>query len=69
MSADWELLSLGMCVHMVAMKHDVKTGLDRLVSANCDQLRGQRVGLLCHAASIASDHRHITQVFEIAVST
>ena len=45
------------------MKHDVKTGLDRLVSANCDQLRGQRVGLLCHAASIASDHRHITQVF------
>ena len=52
-----------MCVHMVAMKHDVKTGLDRLVSANCDQLRGQRVGLLCHAASIASDHRHITQVF------
>jgi len=44
------------------MKPVVKTGLDRIIEMNFAPIRDRRVGLLCHAASIASDLRHITQV-------
>lgn len=37
-------------------------GLDRLAAEGCARLQGKRVGLLCHAASVASDLRHITQI-------
>ena len=40
----------------------VKTGLDRLAQTRCERLKGRRPIVLCHAASIASDLRHITQV-------
>ncbi|MEE2789263.1 MAG: DUF1343 domain-containing protein [Myxococcota bacterium] len=40
----------------------VKTGLDRLAETRCARLQGRRPVVLCHAASIASDLRHITQV-------
>ena len=39
---------------------DVRLGLDRLVDAGFSELKGARVGLLCHAASVGSDLRHIT---------
>ncbi len=45
---------------MLTMK--VLTGLDRLIDEKFSSLKGQRVALLCHAASVASDLRHITQV-------
>ncbi|MEZ4430842.1 MAG: DUF1343 domain-containing protein [bacterium] len=38
----------------------VRLGLDVLVDERFARLRGQRVGLLCHAASVASDLRHVT---------
>jgi uncharacterized protein YbbC (DUF1343 family) len=41
---------------------NTRTGLDRLIDEDFERLRGLRVALLCHAASIASDLRHITQV-------
>ncbi|MCA9544188.1 MAG: DUF1343 domain-containing protein, partial [Myxococcales bacterium] len=41
----------------------VKLGLDRLVEQDFAPVRGRRVGLLCHAASVASDLRHITRCF------
>lgn len=40
----------------------VRLGLDRLADEGCARLRGKRVGLLCHAASVASDLRHVTQI-------
>ena len=44
------------------MKHRIQTGLDRLIETECAQLKGRRIAVLCHAASVASDYRHITQV-------
>jgi uncharacterized protein YbbC (DUF1343 family) len=44
------------------MKPLVKTGLDRMIEMSFAPIRGRRVGLLCHAASVAADLRHITQV-------
>ena len=38
----------------------VRLGLDVLVDERFARLRGLRVGLLCHAASVASDLRHVT---------
>jgi uncharacterized protein YbbC (DUF1343 family) len=40
----------------------VQLGLDRLAAERCARLKGKRIGLLCHAASVASDLRHITQI-------
>ena len=37
-----------------------RLGLDRLVDDGFSDLTGARVGLLCHAASVGSDLRHIT---------
>ena len=37
----------------------VATGLDVLVSDRLDLLRGRRVGVLCHPASVTSDLVHI----------
>jgi uncharacterized protein YbbC (DUF1343 family) len=39
----------------------VRTGLDRLVAEGFASLRGKRVGLVCHAASVASDLGHLTE--------
>ena len=47
-------------------EHHSKTGLDRLIDDGCQMLHGRRIALLCHAASVASDLRHITQVFRDA---
>ncbi|MEZ4468988.1 MAG: DUF1343 domain-containing protein, partial [bacterium] len=44
----------------------VRIGLDRLAADGCAALAGLRVGLLCHAASVASDLRHITRIFRDA---
>lgn len=43
------------------MTPSVRLGLDQLVAEGFARLRGLRVGLLCHAASVGSDLRHITQ--------
>lgn len=48
---------------MTAQAEPVRLGLDRLAAEGCARLRGLRVGLLCHAASVSSDLRHITHVF------
>lgn len=39
----------------------VQTGLDVLIEEGFARLRGRRVGLLCHAASVASDLHHVTE--------
>ncbi len=39
----------------------VQLGLDVLVEEGFARLRGRRVGLLCHAASVASDLHHVTE--------
>lgn len=39
----------------------VRLGLDVLIDEGFARLRGLRVGLLCHAASVASDLRHVTE--------
>lgn len=39
----------------------VQLGLDVLIEERFARLRGRRVGLLCHAASVASDLRHVTE--------
>ncbi|MBL8060186.1 MAG: DUF1343 domain-containing protein [Chthonomonas sp.] len=36
-----------------------QTGLDRLVQSGFTELKGQRIGIVCNQASIASDYRHI----------
>ena len=36
----------------------VRTGLDRVVESKGDPLKGKRVGLLVHAASLTHDGRH-----------
>lgn len=40
----------------------VRTGIDRLAAEGCARLLGRRVGLVCHAASVASDLRHLTHI-------
>lgn len=39
----------------------VQLGLDVLVEEGFARLRGRKVGLLCHAASVASDLHHVTE--------
>jgi len=39
----------------------VRSGLDVLVEERFARLRGRKVGVLCHAASVASDLRHVTE--------
>ncbi len=41
----------------------VKTGLESLLSKLPEALKGKRIGVLCHAASISSDFSHITDLF------
>jgi uncharacterized protein YbbC (DUF1343 family) len=41
----------------------VSTGLEILLKSFPARLKGKRIGLLCHAPSITSDYRHITEVF------
>ena len=40
----------------------LQLGIDRLAAERCARLQGRRVGLLCHAASVASDFRHLTEL-------
>jgi uncharacterized protein YbbC (DUF1343 family) len=40
----------------------VTTGLDAVAAGHDEALRGRRLGLLCHAASVASDGRHAIEV-------
>jgi len=44
----------------------MRLGIDRLVhdAALRDRLRGRRVGLVCHPASVTSDQRHSLEVFD-----
>jgi len=46
---------------LVKTQTSVKLGLDRMVADGFASLRGQRVGLLCHAASVDSELVHVTQ--------
>ena len=39
------------------------TGLDQIRNETPVKLRGRKAGVLCHAASVASDYTHITSVF------
>jgi uncharacterized protein YbbC (DUF1343 family) len=41
----------------------VKSGLDIVSKSIPARLKGKRIGLLCHAPSIATDFRHITSIF------
>jgi uncharacterized protein YbbC (DUF1343 family) len=41
----------------------VKTGLELLLEKLPVQLKGKRIGILCHAPSITRDFRHITEIF------
>ena len=45
------------------MKMIVQTGLDILLNKFPDKLKNQRVGILCHAASVAADYTHIIACF------
>lgn len=40
----------------------VTLGIDRFAASELERLRGARVGLLCHAASVAADLRHLTEI-------
>jgi uncharacterized protein YbbC (DUF1343 family) len=40
----------------------VETGLDAVAAGRDGPLRGRRLGLLCHAASVAADGRHAIDV-------
>lgn len=44
--------------------HTVEVGLDRVAAGEDLGLRGKRLGLVVHAASVASDGRHAIDVFE-----
>jgi uncharacterized protein YbbC (DUF1343 family) len=41
----------------------VKTGLEVLLSKFPQELKGKRIGILCHAPSITRDYEHISEVF------
>jgi len=45
----------------------VRTGLDLLVAENAQRLRGRRVGLLAHPASVDHDLRHIVPILHVAL--
>jgi uncharacterized protein YbbC (DUF1343 family) len=39
----------------------VQTGLDQFLSSFPRRLRGKRLGVLCHAASITADYSHCVE--------
>jgi uncharacterized protein YbbC (DUF1343 family) len=41
----------------------VQTGLDQIRNRLPTGLAGKKIGILCHAASVASDYSHITDIF------
>ena len=41
----------------------VQTGLDQIKASLPPALSGRKIGILCHAASIAADFTHITEIF------
>ena len=40
----------------------VQTGLQQLTAHFPTELKGKKIGVLCHAPSISSDFRHITEI-------
>jgi uncharacterized protein YbbC (DUF1343 family) len=45
------------------MKMTTQTGLDVVVNNFPNQLKNQKVGVLCHAASVAANYSHIIDIF------
>jgi uncharacterized protein YbbC (DUF1343 family) len=41
----------------------VKTGLEIILEKFPSELKGKRIGILCHAASVTKDFSHITDIF------
>ena len=41
----------------------VKTGLDQIRARLPAGLKGRKIGILCHAPSVAADYSHITEIF------
>ena len=41
----------------------VQTGLDQIRDKLPPGLKGRKIGILCHAPSVASDYSHITEIF------
>ena len=41
----------------------VKTGLEIITEKLPLQMKGKRIGVVCHAPSITRDFRHITEIF------
>ena len=41
----------------------VITGLESVLNNFPSELKGKRIGILCHAPSIASDYTHISDIF------
>jgi uncharacterized protein YbbC (DUF1343 family) len=41
----------------------VKTGLEMILKNFPDELKGKRVGILCHAPSVIKNFTHITEIF------
>jgi uncharacterized protein YbbC (DUF1343 family) len=41
----------------------VKTGLEIILEKLPSELKGKRIGILCHAASVSKDFSHITELF------
>src|SRR5205085_6149256 len=48
--------------HSMQNQH-VKTGLEVLLDSRIDLLEGQRIGLICHPASINSRYEHAADIF------
>jgi uncharacterized protein YbbC (DUF1343 family) len=40
----------------------VKTGLENFLEKFPSKLKGKRIGILCHASSVATDYKHITDI-------
>ncbi len=40
----------------------VKTGLDQIRAKLPPGLKGRKIGILCHAPSVAADYSHITEI-------
>src|SRR5664279_3861979 len=41
----------------------VITGLESILNKFPAELKGKNIGILCHAASVSSDYRHISEIF------
>lgn len=48
---------------LLKYKNMVRTGLEKILYQFPSSIKGKRIGILCHAASITSDFKHITEHF------